>query len=90
MPKGKLRDYYWRIATFLAECIEFLDTEHSAFEFPGDDEVEHTGAFCATIVFRDGSQLYVRASLDEGAEVREYDYAYICFDRNGRRVFQYQ
>lgn len=73
MPDGKLRDYYWRIVTFLAERLDDLDTEHSAFHFPNDDEVEYAGVLRATLVFRDGSQLYVRAALDDRAEVHEYD-----------------
>ncbi len=89
MANGKLRDYYWRLVTFLAECLEYLDSEHSAFQFPADDEVINTGVLTATLVFRDGSQLYVRASLDERAEVREYDYAYTYHDRRGKRIFQY-
>ena len=89
MADGKLRTYYWRILTFLAERLEYLDTEHSAFQFPSDDEVNQTAARKATLVFRDGSRLYVRASLDDRAEVREYDYAYIYYDRRGKRIFQY-
>ena len=89
MPDGKRRDYYWRIVTFLAERLEYLDTEHSAFQFPSDDEVDYTGALRATLVFRDDSQLYVRASLDDRAEVREYDYAYIYYDSSGKRLLQY-
>lgn len=89
MPNGQLRDYYWRIVAFLAGCWEFLDARHPAFQFPSDDEVEHTGALNATIVFRNGARLYARASLDERAALREYDYAYIYYDRLGRRIFQY-
>jgi len=89
MSDGKLRDYYWRLFTFLAERIEFLDTRRSAFQFPGENEVENTGALNASIVFRDGSRLFVRASLDERAEILEYDYAYIYYDRRGKRVLQY-
>lgn len=44
MPSGQLRDYYWRIVACLAGCWEFLDARHPAFQFPSDDEVEHTGA----------------------------------------------
>ena len=91
MPNGNLRDYYWRIVAFLAGCWEFLDARHSAFQFPSDGEVEHTGALNATIVFWNGARLYTRASLDEraAAAIREYDYAYIYYDRRGKRIFQY-
>ena len=47
---------------------------------------KNTGALNATIVFRDGSRLFVRASLEERGEIFEYDYAYIYYDRRGRRV----
>jgi hypothetical protein len=36
MPNGKLREYYGRITAFLAECSDYLDTEHSAFIFPDE------------------------------------------------------
>jgi hypothetical protein len=89
MANGKLRDYYWRISSFLAERSEYLDREHSAFNFPSDHEVENTSALSATLIFRDGSQLYVRTFFDDRAEIREYEYAYIYYDPHGKRVFQY-
>ncbi len=89
MANGKLRDYYWRVTTFLAECLEYLDSEHSAYAFPSSDEVENTGILSATLVFRDGSRLYIRTTLDNQAKVREYDYAYIYLDHQGNRIFQY-
>lgn len=89
MSNGKLRDYYWRISSFLAERSEYLDREHSAFDFPSEHEVGNTGALRAVLIFRDGSQLFVRTSFDDHAEIREYDYAYIYYDPHGKRVFQY-
>lgn len=89
MPNGKLRSYYWRIATFLAECSGDLDTEHPAFLFPDEGAVEFGKTLKATVIFRDGSRLNAQATLDDRAEIREYDYAYIYYDRRGARVFQY-
>ncbi len=89
MSNGKLRDYYWRISSFLAERSEYLDREHSAFDFPSEHEVGNAGALRAVLIFRDGSQLYVRAFFDDRAEIREYEYAYIYYDPRGKRVFQY-
>jgi len=89
MANGKLREYYWHIRNHLAERSEFLDPEHSAFDFPDSDEVEFTERLDATLVFRDRSRLRVRASLDDSAEIREYDYAYIYLDASGNRIFQY-
>jgi len=89
MPNGKLRSYYWRIATFLAERSGYLDTEHPAFLFPDEDAVEFGKTLKATLLFRDGSRLNAQATLDDRAEIREYDYAYIYYDRRGKRVFQY-
>ena len=89
MSDGKLREYYWRIWTHLTERSEYLDTENPAFQLPEYDEVENTGNLNATLVFRDGSHLYVQTSLDDRAEIREYEYAYVYSDSHGRRVFQY-
>ena len=89
MSDGKLREYYWRIWTHLIERSEYLDTEHPAFQLPEYDEVENTGNLNATLVFRDGSQLHIRTSLDDRAEIREYEYAYIYLDDHGNRIFQY-
>jgi len=89
MANGKLRDYYWRISSFLAERFEYFDREHSAFHFPSEHEVENTGRLNAALVFRDGSQLYIRTFFDDRTEIREYEYAYIYYDPHGTRIFQY-
>jgi hypothetical protein len=89
MANGKLRDYVWRVLSFLAARSEFLDTEHPAFQFPEPDLVENTKTLQATLIFRDGSRLHVRATLDIEFDVREFDYAYVYYDSRGARVFQY-
>lgn len=89
MANGKRSEYYWRLVAFLAECSEYLDAEHSAFVFPDEEDVRLRGVLKARLVFRDGSQLHVRAALDDRAEIREHAYAYICYDPYGNRVFQY-
>lgn len=89
MANGKLREYYWRMMTFLAEYSEYLETEHFAFQFPDEDVVMNRQALEATLVMRDGSRLIARASLDDQAAIREYDYAYVYLDHQGNRIFQY-
>ncbi|MDE3091841.1 MAG: hypothetical protein KGJ80_20915 [Chloroflexota bacterium] len=89
MSNGKLRSYYWRIETFLAEWSDYLDTDHSAFLFPDENSIEFGKTLKATLVFRDGSRLNARATLDDRAEIREYDYAYIYYDRGGKRILEY-
>ncbi|MBI3912850.1 MAG: hypothetical protein HY327_01445 [Chloroflexi bacterium] len=89
MANGKLREYYWRIKSHLAERSEYLDTEHSAFDFPDSAEVEFHERVNATLVFRDGSIMHVRTTLDDSADIREYDFAYVYSDVNGKRIFQY-
>jgi Family of unknown function (DUF6516) len=89
MPNGKLRGYYWRISSFLAERSEYLDTEHSAFLFPDEDAVEIRHALEAVLVFRNGSWLRVRAALEDRGGIIEFNYAYIYYDPRGKRVFQY-
>lgn len=89
MANGKLRDYFWRVTSFLAEYSDFFDAEHAAFQYPDEDLVEHSNTLQATLIFRDGSRLYARATLDNEFAVREYDYAYVYFDSRGARVFQY-
>jgi hypothetical protein len=89
MPDGKLRHYYWRIYSFLAERIHILDVSHGAFQFPDESEVELGQRLKAVLVFCDGSRLFVRSRLDVTAKVREVDYAYVYFDPSGKRIFQY-
>ncbi|MBI4674275.1 MAG: hypothetical protein HY741_21745 [Chloroflexi bacterium] len=89
MANGKLREYYWHVMTFLAERSEYLDTEHFAFRFPDEDIAINRQVLEATLIMRDGSRLFARASLDDQAAVREYDYAYIYYDHHGNRIFQY-
>jgi len=89
MPDGKLRAYYWEAFTALAEIVDLLDAAHPDHSFPSEDEVEYTAALNAALVFKDGSRLIVHAWLDDTAEVRERDYAYVYLDAQGRRVFQY-
>lgn len=89
MANGKLRDYYWRIKTWLAEHSEDLDTESSAFRFPDEDDVVNLELIDAFLIFRDGSKLYIRAVLDSQTRVREHDYAYVYLDRHNNRIFQY-
>ena len=89
MPNGKLRAYYWKIFTALAEIADLMDTSHQDHSFPSEDEVECTAALHATLVFKNGSRLIVHSWMDTAAEVREYDYAYIYQDAQGNRVFQY-
>jgi hypothetical protein len=86
---GKLRFYYWRIMTILAENVEFLNPEAVGYHPPDEFVVESRGHIEATIAFKDGSCLIARAELDDTAEVREYDYAYVYLDADGRRVLQY-
>lgn len=66
-----------------------MDTKHSAFQFLDEDIVLTRANLEATLILRDGSRLFVRASLDDQAAVREYDYAYVYYDSNGNRIFQY-
>lgn len=89
MPDGKLRAYYWDIFTTLVKVADALNPTHQDHNFPSEDEVEHTAALYATLVFEDGSRLIVHSWLDATAEVREYDYAYVYLDAHGNRVFQY-
>ncbi len=87
MSDGKLRYYYWRIYSFLAERMHILDVSHQAFQFPDESKVELGQCLKAVLIFRDGARLLVRARLDATTEIREYDYVY--FDPSGRRVLQY-
>lgn len=89
MANGKLRDYYWRIKTFIAEHPESFDSESSAFRFPEQDDLVNFELIDAVLVFRDGSKLYVRAALNYETIVREQDYAYVYYDAQGNRIFQY-
>ncbi len=89
MANGKLTAYYWRVTSYLADCLDDLDPEHSAFVYPDEDETVIRERIKAVLVFRDGSQLFVRARLDDSQTVREFDYAYIYFDAQGNRIFQY-
>jgi hypothetical protein len=89
MPDGRFRYYYWQIRTLLSEREHLLDTHHSAYEICEDYEVEYTGTFGATIVFKDGSRLVVRFTLRSDDGLEEYDYAYVYLDAQGNRVFQY-
>ena len=89
MANGKLRNYFWRIKTFLAEHSDAVDSESSAFRFPEEDDVVNFELIDALLVFRDGSKLYVRAGLDYEAVVQEHSYAYIYYDSHGNRIFQY-
>jgi len=89
MANGKLRDYYWRLKTFIAEHPESFDSESSVFRFPEQDDLVNFELIDAVLVFRDGSKLYVRAALDYGTIVREHDYAYVYYDAQDNRIFQY-
>jgi len=89
MPNGKLRYYYWRLSSALAEQEHLLNRQHPDFSFPDEDDIEYRERLKALIVFGDGSRLFARASLDTTAEVREFDYAYVYFASDGSRIFQY-
>ena len=89
MTDGKLRFYYWWIMTVLAENVEFLNPEAVDYHPPDEFVVESRGHIEATIVFKDDSRLIARAELDDTTEVREYDYAYVYLNADGRRVLQY-
>lgn len=89
MTNGKLRHYYWQIYSFLIERQYLLDVTHEDYSFPDEDDVECRERLKALLVFRDGSRLFVRARLNTTMEVREYDYAYVYFDSQGKRIFQY-
>lgn len=89
MADSKLRFYYWWIMTILAENVEFLNPEAVGYHPPDEFVVESRGHIEAAIVFKDGSRLIACAELDDTAEVREYDYAYVYLDADGRRVLQY-
>lgn len=39
-PSIKLRYYYWRIHSFLAEREHLLDKAHEEYSFPDEDDVE--------------------------------------------------
>ncbi|MEA3346307.1 MAG: DUF6516 family protein [Chloroflexota bacterium] len=89
MPSTKLRYYYWEIFSFLAERRSILDLQHEDLSLSSEEEVEYRGVMKATLVFKGGSCLLVRALLDDTAEIREYDYAYIYLGPDGERIFQY-
>lgn len=89
MSDGHFRWYYWQIRTLLDEKADLLHMDHPAYEICEDYEVEYTGTFRATIVFRDGSQLIVRFALGSDDDIEEYDYVYQYLDRQGKRLFQY-
>ncbi len=89
MANGKLREYYWRIKTFIAEHAESFDSESSAFRFPEQDDLVNFELIDAVLIFRDGSKLYVRAALDYETVVHEHSYAYVYYDAQGNRIFQY-
>ena len=89
VTEGKLRFYYWHIVTALAENAEFLSPEAVDHRPPDEFLVESRGHIEATIIFRDGSRLIARAELDDTTEVREYDYAYVYLDADGKRLLQY-
>lgn len=89
MSNGRFRFYYWQIYSFLSELLPILDTSHSDYSFPHEDELEFTGEMRAALVFKDGSRLFVKSLLDDTADLREYDYAYIYLDAKGQRIFQY-
>ena len=89
MPNGRLRYYYWRLFSALAEQDHLLDRRHPDFNFPDEDDVEYRERLKALIVFRDGSRLFARARLDATAAVREFDYAYVYLSPDGNRIFQY-
>jgi hypothetical protein len=89
MADGKLLAYYWEIFTALAEVADLLDIAHPDYSFPSEDEVENTAALYATLMFKDGSRLIVRSSLEVTTEIWERDYAYIYLDAEGNRIFQY-
>jgi len=73
----------------LAECDEYSDTTRSAYQFPDEEVVVNRAVLEAALVFRDGSQLFVRTTFDYQAAIREYDYAYVYYDAHGNRIFQY-
>jgi len=89
MPDGRFRHYYWQMRTLLSEREHLLDRNHPAYEICEDYEVEYTGTFRATIVFKNGSRLVVRFTLRSDGDLEEYDYVYVYLDAQGRRVFQY-
>ncbi len=75
--------------TALAENVEFLNPGAIDYCPPDEFLVESRGHIEATIVFKDDTRLVVRAELDDTTGVREYDYAYVYLDADGRRVLQY-
>jgi hypothetical protein len=89
MSDGRFRQYYWRIRTLLSEKNHLLNMDHPAYEMCEDYEIEYTGTFRATIVFRDDSRLTVRFTLESDGDIQERNYAYIYLDAHGNRVFQY-
>jgi len=89
MPDGRFLRYYWQIRTLLDDQAVLLATDHPDYQVCEDYEVEYTGAFRASIVFRDGSRLIVRFSLQADDEVEEHDYVYQYLDPQGKRVFRY-
>ncbi len=89
MPDGKLGYYYWHLYSLLSEHEALLDEGHPDYLPPDQGTIAFEKRLVATLVFVDGSRLIVRASLDDTADVREYDYAYVYLDAGGRRVVQY-
>lgn len=89
MSNGKLRFYYWHIVRTLFEHEGVLNPEAVYHSLPDELLVEARSHIEATVIFKDGSRLRARADLDATAEVREYNYAYVYLDANGKRVVQY-
>ncbi len=89
MPDGKLRYYYWHAFSLLVEFSHLLNSTHPDHRVPDEDLIVFGEHLTATLVFVDESRLIVRASLEASADVREYDYAYVYLDADGKRVFQY-
>ncbi len=89
MANDKLTAYYWQIMSYLADCLDDLAPEHSAFVYPDEDETVLRGRLKGVLVFRDESHLFARAELDDTANVREYNYAYVYYGADGKRIFQY-
>ena len=89
MPDGRFLRYYWQIRTLLNENAHLLDEDHPDYKVCEDYEVEYTGAFRASIAFKDGSHLIVRFSLSADGDIEEYDYAYQYLDPQGRQILRY-
>jgi len=80
MSNGRFRLYYWQIRTLLGTEVHLLNMDHPDYQICEDYEVEYSGAFRASIVFKNSSRLLVRFSLRTDGDIEEYNYAYQYLD----------